>query len=97
MPLRPRPQWISRLHEPAKRRVRRVNKRLRLLLVDRKLLRLRVRVLRAKLENFKHIVHNALLEDLDRGQSHAARIRDLEEELTDASSDDDMRVAGGQA
>ena len=79
-----------------KRRWKRVNKRLKLMRLQAKHLRLRVRVLRSQLNNIRHLVGNAVQEDLERGQAHAARIQRMEDEPTDASSDEDMRVAGGQ-
>ena len=98
MPPRPRARWITRLQGPMRLRWRRVNKRLKLMTMQAKLLRRRVRVLRSQLNHVRHVVGNSLQDDEERGQRPAAAIQLIDDVPTDASDDDeDMRVAGGQA
>ena len=73
-----------------------LQKRLKLVYVINKNLNRRTILLRSKLDNIRHVVSDALLRDLEHGQAMAAQIQQLQDEPTDASSDEDMRVDGGQ-
>ena len=94
----PRPQWVTRLQGPMRLRWRRVNKRLKVMAMEAKLLRRRVRVLRAQLKHVSHVVGNALQDDEGRDDRQANEIQRIEDIPTDLSEEDeDMRVAGGGA
>lgn len=73
-----------------------LQKRLKLVYVINKNLNRRTILLRSKLDNIRHVVSDALLRDLEHGQAMVAQIQQLQDEPTDASSDEDMRVDGGQ-
>ena len=80
-----------------KRRWMRANKRLNLRRLENKFLGRRVRALWSQIDDARHLVSNALPEDLERGRVRAAQIQNMEDEPADVSSDEDMRYVGGQA
>lgn len=83
----PKPQWVTNLKPVPRRRCRKVFKRLRLSLLQNKMLRQRLNSARHQLRNIKNCAADTLHQDYEKGLYNETVVQQIEDEDTDASSD----------
>ena len=84
----PKPQWVTNLKPVPRRRCRKVFKRLRLSLLQNTMLRRRLNSARHQLRNIKDCAADTLRQDHEKGLYNETVVQHIEDEDTDASSDE---------